>query len=100
MATSAKYMRVTAIASIALVVTGLVLGVVGHDQIKHEYANGSSIDVARVGGLVYTVAGSREFDPRNPVDRQILRGIPAARRPLPRSQAWFGVFVDAFNPQR
>lgn len=52
------------------------------------------------GGLVYRSMGARTLERRNPVDRRILRGVPAARDPLPRDQAWFGVFLTAANPGR
>jgi hypothetical protein len=91
---AARFVRVTAIAGIVLVVAGLALAAVRHE------ASSPAMTTAEAGGLLYTYGASRPLDPHDPDDREILRGIPAAQRPLPRGEEWFGVFLAAYNPQR
>ena len=93
------FVRLTALAGIALVVSGFVLGVAEQQPTTRAQAVSPTTPV-QVGGLVYQAPQARVLDPGNPVDREILRGVPAARRPLPRTEAWFGVFLGVSNPQR
>jgi hypothetical protein len=50
-----------------------------------------------VGDLTYQVQISRNLNPRDSEDSSYLRGVPADQRQLGPDQAWFGVFVIAFN---
>ncbi|HEX8083053.1 MAG TPA: hypothetical protein VF529_02120 [Solirubrobacteraceae bacterium] len=88
------------LAALGLCAAALLAGAIalGHQQVRHFAPAASPRSPVEVGGLLYHSTGARTLDPRNPVDRQILRGIPAVRKPLPRGQAWFGVFLTVTNP--
>lgn len=88
------------LAALGLCAAALLAGAIalGHQQVRHFPPAASPRSPVEVGGLLYHATGSRTLDPRNPVDRQILRGIPAVQKPLGRGQAWFGVFLTVTNP--
>jgi hypothetical protein len=80
---------------VAVAAGGMFLG---QSQVRHLPVAATPRAPVAAGGLVYRSMGARALDPHNPVDREILRGIPAIRRPLPRGQEWFGVFLTVTNP--
>jgi hypothetical protein len=82
--------------SAVLVAGGAML--LGEHQVRQLRLAATPRAPVAVGGLVYRSSDARTLDPRNPVDRQILRGIPAVQRPLPRDEEWFGVFITVTNP--
>jgi hypothetical protein len=94
------FIRLTAVAGIALIVATFVLEITGHEQKRPPAIGAPTQDAVAVGGLTYESPESRPLDPSNPVDRAILRGVPPVRRPLPRSEEWFGVFLTVSNPGR
>jgi hypothetical protein len=94
------FIRLTVVAGIALVLATFVLELTGHEQERQLATGAPTQDAIALGGLTYKSPESRPLDPRNPVDRAILRGVPTVRRPLPRSEEWFGVFLTVSNPGR
>jgi hypothetical protein len=93
------FVRVTALAAIAIVVAAVVLRVVAHGGATSA-ASPPPRGLVSVGGLVYQVPEARVLDPANPVDRAIVGGVSATRRRLPAGQEWFGVFLTVANPGR
>ena len=57
-----------------------------------------------LGELQYQVQMSRQLNPANVGDRDLLSGVPPADASLGTDDLWFGVWVRAFNssdqPQR
>jgi len=83
------------LAAVAVIAGGMFLG---EDEVRYHPAAATPREPVAVGGLVYRSMDARTLDPRNRVDREILSGIPAARRPLPSGEQWFGVFLTVTNP--
>jgi hypothetical protein len=50
-----------------------------------------------VGGLTYQVQISRQLNPSDNEDKGYLVSVPADQRELGPNEAWFGVFLIAFN---
>ena len=94
------FIRVTAVAGIALIVATFALEITGREQQTRPAIGAPTQEAVAVGGLTYQSPESRPLDPGNPVDREILRGVPTVRRPLPSSEEWFGVFLAVSNPGR
>jgi hypothetical protein len=98
----APFIGLTAVLGIVLVASLLVLRVSGHDQEIQIVAQGRTDNALKnrvaLGGLTYQAPEARPLDPGNPVDAEILRGVPAVRRPLPSGDEWYGVFLTASNP--
>jgi hypothetical protein len=65
---------------------------------EHQVA-GAAPDyrAAPVGGLDYEAMSGRPLDPKNPVDRQIIAGLPAADRKPKPGQILFGAFISVTN---
>ena len=96
------FIGLTAVLGVVLVASLFVLRVSGHDQDIQIVAQGRTDnalkDMVALGGLTYQAPEARPLDPGNPVDAEILRGVPAVRRPLPSGDEWYGVFLTASNP--
>jgi hypothetical protein len=53
--------------------------------------------VVSLGGLQYEAISFRDIKPTDPVDAEIVRGVPARESRLARGQSLFGVFVAVSN---
>lgn len=53
--------------------------------------------VAATGGMEYEAMDGRPVDPANPVDRQIIAGLPARDRRLHHGEMLFGAFIAFTN---
>ncbi|HEX2085979.1 MAG TPA: hypothetical protein VHF89_09880 [Solirubrobacteraceae bacterium] len=83
------------LAAAAVIAAGILLG---ENEVRHFPVAATPRAPVAAGGLVYRAMDARTLDPHNPVDRRILRGVPAVQRPLRRGEAWFGVFLMVTNP--
>ncbi len=50
-----------------------------------------------LGDLKYQVQGSRQLNPDDIQDRNLLVGVPAGERELKPNEVWFGVFMQVEN---
>jgi hypothetical protein len=53
--------------------------------------------VVSLGGLQYEAISFRDIKPKDPVDAEIVRGVPTRELRLARGQSLFGVFVAVSN---
>ena len=72
------FIRLMAVAGIVLVVATFALEISRRAQERRLPRGASTQAVVALGGLTYRAPESRRLDPRNPVDRDILRGGAAA----------------------
>jgi hypothetical protein len=86
----------TLIALAALAACAAVLSACGGDTTDNRNASNEGVYVD-IGHLKYQVQLSRELNPYDNEDASYFAGMAPADRVLSPSQAWFGVFVLAFN---
>jgi hypothetical protein len=76
----------------------LFAGVIVLFATQHRVAAAApSHRVVGVGGIQYEAMLGRPLDPKNPVDREILAGLPARERHVASGQMLFGAFISAAN---
>jgi hypothetical protein len=66
-----------------------------HQPTTHGDSEGAYI---QAGPLVYQVQLSRELNPSNVEDRQLLAGLPAGTAKPAGNEEWFGVWLRVQNP--
>jgi hypothetical protein len=81
---------------LALALLALPLAACGNKEaeITHGETEGAYLNV---GDLVYQVQISRQLNPADPEDRGYLVDLPAGESELAPDEAWFAVFVKAWN---
>jgi hypothetical protein len=65
---------------------------------KPTVANSPDYRVVSAGGLQYEAMRGRPIDPQDSVDKDIIAGVPARERRVPRGDLLFGAFVAVTNP--
>jgi hypothetical protein len=86
--------RVLILSAVAL----LALPIAACGNKEHETTFGSTEGAyLNVGDLVYQVQISRQLNPNDNEDKGYLVDVPADQRDLAPDEAWFAVFVIAFN---
>jgi hypothetical protein len=86
--------RVVILTAVALL--ALPLAACGNKETETTFGHTEGAYL-NVGDLVYQVQISRQLNPNDSEDKGYLVNVPADQVDLAPDQAWFGVFVIAFN---
>jgi hypothetical protein len=80
----------------AMAVVTVSLAACGNKQPIHTHGETEGAYI-NVGDLVYQVQLSRQLNPNDPEDKGYLIDLPFGEQELAPDEAWFGVFVKAWN---
>jgi hypothetical protein len=66
-------------------------------SIGWQYQATAAVRSVEIGGVRYEAMSGRPLEPHDAVDAQLIAGLPAADRHVPRGEVLYGAFLGASN---